>query len=410
MATPDVITDEMHDIGENRRAPVPLPVALPGPVPRFAKARGFFRRRLVWAGMFVLLVAGAFFISRGGQGANDKMGDSLTAKVKRGDLEVVVLETGRVEPLLQTQIKSKVGGQVIEVLVQEGEKVKKGQILLRIEATDYQRDVARTEAEISQAREAVAYAAIQLARAEKARSVSIAPAAELDLAKHEAALTRARLKGAAVALEVARDRLRYTGIQAPFDGTIVQRNVQPGEVVIPGMSAMVEGKAALVLADMSTLLVKTDLNQIDVARVKRGQGAEVTLDALPGKKFTATVTRVAPAAATVNGRDAFPVEAALAGTQDLSEIKPGMTADVRVLIEVRPKVLLLPIEAVISEKGKDNVHLLERPPGGGKPTTRLHQVKLGARNDREVEITSGIVEGAEVMIKPPAVKGDGMGG
>jgi hypothetical protein len=72
-------------------------------------------------------------------------------------------------------------------------------------------------------------------------------------------------------------------------------------------------------------------------------------------------------------------------------------------------VLLLPIEAVITEKGKDQVHLLQRPVGGGKPTTRLHPVKLGARNDREVEITGGLAEGAEVMIKPPAVK-DGMGG
>jgi membrane fusion protein, macrolide-specific efflux system len=371
--------------------------------------RGFFRRRLVWAGIFVLLVAGAAVVSGRSRGSNDKPGDSLTAKVKRGDLEVAVLETGRVEPLLQTQIKSKVGGQVTEVLVQEGEKVKKGQILLRIEATDYQRDVARTEAEIAQAREAVAYAAIQLARAEKASQVAIAPAAELDQVKHEGVLARSRLKGAEVALAVARDRLRYTGIQAPFDGTIIQRNVQPGEVVIPGMTAMVEGKAALVLADMSTLLVKTDLNQIDVARVKRGQRAEVTLDALPGKKFTATVTRVAPAAATVNGRDAFPVEAALSSAQDLADIKPGMTADVRVLIEKRPKVLLLPIEAVVTEKGKDQVHLLQRPAGGGKPTTRLHEVKLGARNDREVEITGGLAEGAEVMIKPPAVK-DGMGG
>ena len=391
----DVASESSGDLGENRR---------PAP-PR----RSFFRRRLVWVGMVVLLAGGGFLISGRSRGGNDKATDSLTAKVKRGDLEVVVLETGRVEPLLQTQIKSKVGGQVIEVLVQEGEKVKKDQILLRIEDTDYRRDVARTEAEISQARAAVAYGGLQLARAEKASSVAIAPAAELDQVKHEVTLARAKLRGAEVALEVARDRLRYTGIQAPFDGTIIQRNVQPGEVVIPGMTAMVEGKAALVLADMSTLLVKTDLNQIDVARVRKGQKAEVTLDALPGKKFTATVTRVAPAAATINGRDAFPVEAALASTQDLTDIKPGMTADVRVLIEKRPKVLLLPIEAVVNEKGKDHVHLLQRPAGGGKPTSRLHEVKLGARNDREVEITGGITEGAEVMIKPPAVK-DGMGG
>jgi macrolide-specific efflux system membrane fusion protein len=364
----------------------------------------FFKRRGVWLGLFGLLIVVASVVAVRSKGGKGKLGDSLIAKVKRADLDVVVLETGQVQPLLQTQIKSKVGGQVVEVLVQEGQKVKKGQILLRIEATDYERDVARTEAEISQAREAVAYAAIQLGRAEKASSVAIAPAAELDQMKHEAALARAKLKGAEVALEVARDRLRYTSIVAPFDGTIIQRNVQPGEVVIPGMTATVEGKAALVLADMSTLLVKADLNQIDVARVKNGQTADVTLDALPGKKFTATVTRVAPAAVTVNGRDAFPVEASLTSTQDLASIKPGMTADVRVLIEKRPKVLLLPIEAVISEKGKDSVQVVQRPPGGGTPTTRESEVKLGERNDREVEIKSGVDEGVEVMIKPPAVK------
>ena len=105
------------------------------------------------------------------------MDKSLLATVKKIDLEVVVLETGRVEPLLQTQIKSKVGGQVTRVEVEEGARVKKGQILLRVDPTDYQRDVARVEAEIAQLREAVAFAQIKLDRSEKARAVSIAPAA-----------------------------------------------------------------------------------------------------------------------------------------------------------------------------------------------------------------------------------------
>jgi RND family efflux transporter MFP subunit len=365
----------------------------------------FFKRRLVWLGLFIgVSVLGTLISVAVGGGSGDKDAQALTATVKRTDLEVVVLETGRVEPLLQTQIKSKVGGQVLEVLVQEGEHVKRGQILMRLDATDLKREVARMEAEIAQAREALAFAQIQLGRAEKARSAAIAPAAELDQIRHEAALARARLKGAEVALETARDRLGYTSIEAPFDGTIIQRNVQPGEVVIPGMTATVEGRPQLVLADMSVLLVKTDLNQIDVARAKKGQTAEITLDALPGKKFTATVTRVAPAAANVNGRDAFPIETALASAQDLSEIKPGMTADVRILIEKRAKVLVLPIEAVITEKGKSTVHVRERT-AGGKPHTREAEVKVGARNDREIEIT-GLSEGVEVMIKPPAVKDD----
>jgi multidrug efflux pump subunit AcrA (membrane-fusion protein) len=154
---------------------------------------------------------------------------------------------------------------------------------------------------------------------------------------------------------------------------------------------------------MTVLLVETDLNQIDVARVRVGQKTEVTLDSLPDKKFKATVTRVAAASATVNGRDAFPVEAALDSAQDLSEIKPGMTADVRILIEKRPQVLVLPIEAVVREKGTNFVHAIHRSPDG-KSHTERREVKLGARNDREVEVQGGLAEGTQVMIKPPPAK------
>jgi membrane fusion protein, macrolide-specific efflux system len=364
---------------------------------------GFFKRRLTWLGMFVLLLGGGLLIARGSSGGTAAATDkSLLATVKKIDLEVVVLETGRVEPLLQTQIKSKVGGQVTQVEVEEGARVKKGHVLLRVDPTDYRRDVARVEAEIAQLRETVNYSLIKLDRSEKARAVEVAPAQELDQSRHEAALSRAQLKAAEVALATARDRLRYTEIDAPFDGTVIQRNVQPGEVVVPGMTATMEGRPLLMLADMSVLLVKTDLNQIDVARVKKGLKAQVTLDALPDKKFTATVTRVAAAAVTVNQRDTFPVEAALDANQDLSAIKPGMTADVRILIEKKPGVLVLPIEAVVTEKGKSLVHRLVPSPDKSKaPRTSEQAVVLGARNDREVEITTGIKEGEQVMIKPP---------
>lgn len=368
---------------------------------------GFFKRRLTWLGMFVLLLGGGLLLARGSSGGTASATDkSLLATVKKTDLEVVVLETGRVEPLLQTQIKSKVGGQVTRVEVEEGARVKKGHILLRVDPTDYRRDVARVEAEIAQLRESVNFSLIKLDRSEKARAIEIAPAQELDQARHEAALSRAQLKAAEVALATARDRLRYTEIDAPFDGTVIQRNVQPGEVVVPGMTATMEGRPLLMLADMSVLLVKTDLNQIDVARVAKGQKAQVTLDALPDKKFTATVTRVAAAAVTVNQRDTFPVEAALDANQDLSAIKPGMTADVRILIEKKPGVLVLPIEAVVTEKGKSLVHRLMPSPDGKSKVPSVQKtseltVALGARNDREVEIKSGIKEGEQVLIKPP---------
>jgi macrolide-specific efflux system membrane fusion protein len=374
------------------------------------RRRGLFRR-LIW---FVLVPAAIIAVivairqSRGGTSA--ELEKSLTATVKRADLDVVVLETGRIEPRLQTQVKSKVGGQVIDVRVEEGQKVKTGQVLLRIDPTDYRRDVARMEAEIAQSREALAFTELQLARSEKSMAGAIAPAMEVDQSRHETAMARARLKAAGVALETARDRLRYTEIEAPFEGTIIQRGIQPGEVVVPGVTATVEGKALLVLADISVLLVKIDLNQIDVARVERGQKAEVTLDALPGKTFVGVVTRVAPAAA-VSARgaqghapDVFPVEAALDASQDLRAIKPGMTADVRILVDRKPKVLVLPIEAVVAEKGKSFVHAIETGKDG-KPTTTRKEITVGARSDRDLEVKSGLTEGARVLIKPPAVDG-----
>jgi macrolide-specific efflux system membrane fusion protein len=365
-------------------------------------------RRLWWL-LLPLLVFGGFRVWRRAHGASSETIDkALLAKVKRAELEVVVLETGRVEPRLQTQVKSKVGGQVIEVAVEEGAKVKKGQLLLRIDPADYRRDVARMEAEIAQSREMLAFSELQLRRTEKAHGAAIAAAAELDQSQHEAVMAHARLRSAEVALATARDRLRYADIEAPFEGTVIQRNVQPGEVVVPGMTATVEGKPLLVLADMSVLLVKIDLNQIDVARVRLGQKAELLLDALPGKKFAATVTRVAAAAATTvrsngaTGPDAFPVEASLDTSQDLSQIKPGMTADVRILIEKKPQVLVLPIEALVVEKGKSWAQLVERGAGGRDPKTNRREVTVGARNDRELEVAGGLAEGDEVLIKPPA--------
>jgi membrane fusion protein, macrolide-specific efflux system len=278
-----------------------------------------------------------------------------------------------------------------------------GKILLRLEPTDYRRDVARQEAEIEQQRLTVDYAALQLARSEKARAGAIASQAEVDQARHEAASARARLEMSKVGLATAKDRLRYTSIEAPIAGTVTQRNINPGEAVVPGATSTFEGKPLLVIADLSTLLVKIDLNQIDVARVRNGQNADITVDALPGKKYTAHVTKVAPAAVTsthgTQGSDVFPVEAELDAAQDLTDIKPGMTADVRIVVATQKNVLLLPIEAVVTAKDKSQVTLVQS--AADPPTTVQRDVTIGARNDRDVEIKGGVAANDEILINPP---------
>ena len=116
------------------------------------------RRKIKWAVLVVCLLVGVGALaSRAQKGrATGKADSALTATVRRADLEVTVLETGRIEPRAQAQVKSRVGGQVTEVTVQEGEKVRVGQVLLRLEPTDYQRDVARATLPISRRARAAA--------------------------------------------------------------------------------------------------------------------------------------------------------------------------------------------------------------------------------------------------------------
>jgi membrane fusion protein, macrolide-specific efflux system len=189
---------------------------------------------------------------------------------------------------------------------------------------------------------------------------------------------------------------------------VIERGIEPGEVVSPGVQATFEGKPLLTVADLSTLIVRSELNQIDVARVSLDQPVTLTLDALPERKWTAKVTKIAPAAVKAQGRDAevFPVEATIdAGADGIAAIKSGMTADVRVLVETRPQVLLVPIEAIVKEEGKSWVKPVTLGEDGKtKKKGERIEVKVGKSNDREMEILEGLKEGDEVAIDPASSK------
>jgi len=346
----------------------------------------------------VVLGTGAVLVRRSGAGPAP-IDAALIVTVKRNDLKIEILENGRLEPREKVELKSKVAGQVAEVRVEEGAHVAKGELLLVLDPTDYLRDVARAEADVAQARHSIDYAKVTLERKKRGVESSVTAAVELDSADHELKSKNVGLKTAHVALSAAQDRLRYTKILSPIDGTVIQRGIEAGEVVTPGVQSTFDGKALLTVADLSTLLVKLDLNQIDVAKVRLGQKASLTLDALPGKTYEATVTKIAPASVRPPGKDldVFPVEAELAAVDGL--IKPGMTADVRVHLEEKPSVLALPIEAIVKEGAKSFATKVVLGPDGKQRTDKV-EITLGARNDREVEVLTGISDGDRVLINP----------
>jgi HlyD family secretion protein/macrolide-specific efflux system membrane fusion protein len=349
----------------------------------------------------VVIAASVVVVARRGRAKPPPLDPALLVTAARRPLAVEILETGRIFPREKVELKSKVAGQVAEVRVREGAHVKKGDVLLVLDPIDYQRDLERADADVAQAKTALEFARVGQSRAERGVAESVMSRVDLDTANHEVRTRAVAVRAAGVSRSVAQDRLRYTKILSPIDGTVIQRGIEPGEAVVPGVQSTFDGKSLLTVADLSALLVRVNLNQIDVAKVAVGRKVTLTLDALPGKTYSAVVTKVAPASVKLPGKDqeVFPVEAELSAPDGL--IKPGMTADVRIHLDEKDGVLALPLEAIVKESGKTFVNKVTEGPEHEQKTDKI-EVALGLRNDRDVEIASGLDEGARVLLRPPS--------
>ncbi len=330
--------------------------------------------------------------------------DLVTAE--RQDLEILVSETGVLQPLTKAEIKSRIAGQVARILVDAGHRVKPGQPLIQLETTDLERGLAqaradrdvararwqvlttgarledraiaeaevhsaeaqlhRTEAEFRRAREASGTGTVTPRELNQAEGEFLAARAALAgskarLAKitsgarrEEVAEARALLDKAAVALNAAEDQLAYATIRAPIGGTILRRGIEVGEMVSPGVSATAQGTSILTIGNLDRLIVQSQLNQIDVGQVRVGQTVMVRVDSAPGRLFHGRVSKVAPAGEAPKDANttlqSFPIET-LVEDVDGGVLKPGMSADLDIQITTRKQVVALPVEAVTRLKG-----------------------------------------------------------
>jgi macrolide-specific efflux system membrane fusion protein len=361
------------------------------------------KKRTWWPWLVVLVLAGggAYAMRHKKDDKAEKIDESLVITLKKKDLAIEVVETGKVQPREKVEIKSKVPGQVEKVLVKEGEHVTKGQLLLRLDPTDYRRDVSRCEADVAQAKNSIEYAQMMLDRKKRGLAERGVAQVDVDIAANDLKVKQTTLQTAEVALSSALDKLHYTQISSPMDGMVIQRGIENGETVTPGVQATFEGKPLLTIGDLSSLVVKAEFNQIDVARIELGQKVTLTLDALPGRTFDGKITKIAPASTQPKGKDieVFPVEATVEG--DSKGVRPGMTADLRVHLDNRTGVIAVPIEAVVKDKDKGTLTItrvvsIEKD----RAKTEKVDVKVGAKNEREEEIVSGLKEGDRVLIKP----------
>jgi RND family efflux transporter MFP subunit len=197
-------------------------------------------------------------------------------------------------------------------------------------------------------------------------------------------------------LRRAKEELMKTEILAPFDGTVVDVGVKVNDQL---SSFDYSSKTAVYLVDTSTVELEATVDEVDIYKVKVGQEAIVTTDALPEVELKGKVTFVSPVGTSIAGVVEFPVTIAL--EQPEIELKGGLTASADIVVKSYPNVLLLPNRAV---KGSPGDYYVEVVIDEVKGLTEKQPVHIGAQNDQFTEIVSGVEEGEKVVMEPVKIR------
>jgi RND family efflux transporter MFP subunit len=293
------------------------------------------------------------------------------------------------------QAAPKINGRLASVNVRMGDRVTRGQTMARLEDSEIREQVRQTEASFNVAeatvrqREAdLRFAQTNLDRSrslferqlvskqtlEDAESRQQASAAQLDLARAQLAQSQARV-------EELRINLTDTVITSPVTGFVGSRTLDPGAWVTPNT-------AFLSVVDISTVRLIANVVERDLRRIVTGLAAEVSVDAYPGELFMGKVARVAPVLDPATRTAQIEIE--IANPQ--GRLKPGMYANVRFMVDHRPKTLVVPTNAVVEWEGKRGVFV----PGDGDTAT-FHPITLGLQNQKQTEVASGLAEGDRII-------------
>jgi HlyD family secretion protein len=230
---------------------------------------------------------------------------------------------------------------------------------------------------------------------------------DIEMRQLELQQARASEKQAVSQFQNLMIQLSETDVRAPIRGVVTRRYREVGELVMSGTTGFGEGTPILQVADLSQMRVRLNLNELDVAKVRVGMPVEITVDALPQRKFRGVVRKIAPAAQSNPQQQTaslgvvkFAVEVYLNQTDDA--LRPGMTARCRVITARKANALRLPLEALGKEGDRDYVLRIvpNQTEPNGKPKTEKVFVKVGLRSASHAEILDGVREGDKVL-KPP---------
>lgn len=415
--------------------------------------------RLLWwiLGIVVLLLLFTVVGKKAGWIGGDTGTKVAIAKVARFSITESVTANGKIQPEVEVKISSDVSGEIRELYVKEGDSVRAGQLLARIDPELYQSALDRSEASLNNSKANLANTKARLTQAEAklselekqyqrnqklhdqrlmsdaefetAKSTFLSAKAEVEAGKQSILGAQFTVQSQEASLKEARKNLLRTEIFAPVNGIVSKLSVEKGERVV-GTSQMA-GTEMMRIANLNDMEVSVDVNENDIVKVGLGDTTLIEVDAYGSRKFNGIVTEIANSATTTSATTSdqvtnFVVKIRIlrASYADLtakygnkrSVFRPGMSASVEIQTQTVSSVTAVPIEAVTmrseaelkaggerkkkkdeDKKADDEAEMVFVVKDG---TATLRKVKTGVQNDKVIEIKSGLNDGEEVVSAP----------
>jgi HlyD family secretion protein len=331
-----------------------------------------------------------------------------TVEVVRRSLETRVSETGTIQPSKTIEIKSQFSGEVAELFVSSGQPVKKGELLTIIRQESSQaRQVAQLREAILEERLNVKTTQREWARSQSLYEKGFIAQQELETSedKYQRALLRLELAERQLLLALGGNEelfKRYQEgstqstrpeefqVRSPTEGTVLEILVHSGEIITSGTATFGGGTVLMQIADLSHMVVKAKINEVNIPRVLVGQAVDIRLDALPGQSFQGTVIGIATQG--VKTENIVTYEVTIAIDTPHKVLKPMLTANIDIVTKQLEDVLTIPLEALRVENGDDVVEvLIDKSP-------QIRKVRVAFRTNSQAVITRGIQEHDQVII------------
>jgi HlyD family secretion protein len=388
-----------------------------------------------------LLAVAAVIVIGGGIGIaaalhpNNTIDPSKLSSVTRGDLARSVVATGKIEPLVKVEVKSKASGIVEKILADYGDHVKAGQVLVELDKEQLRARVAEAQANLQAAQAAVESAQAtyernkvdaegpdlpflkaSVDRNRKLAADGLVSSAILDdsertyqlalnkqvsaqrylaVSRAEIARNKAQVAQMQAALDSAEEDLRNSTIVSPMDGLVLSRDVEVGDAVSSILILGSQATLVMTLGDVSEVYVKGKVDEADISKVYLGQRARIVVESLKDKKFEGKVTKISPMGVEKDNVTTFEVKVSI--QNPTGELKANMTANAEIIMDEKHDVLQIPEAAVIYDK--DRHTLVETPVPGTKTGKQKQAVTLGISNGVKTELVSGLKEGQQVVLQ-----------